>query len=411
MVTTLDGYPMARKGQAGRALGWALVGSVVGGITGWIALVTFAPVLAKLALKLGSAEYAALAFFGLTIVVSLSGGMLVRGILCAFIGIAISIVGLDPTTGADRWTFGTINLFQGISILPALIGLFAIPEIVFAMAGPQMRVAGSSNLKGMLPPWSEIVSRKWQLLRSSVIGVGVGIVPALGGNIGSLLAYDQERRIDPEGKNYGKGEVGGVIASEAANNGVTGGALIPLLTVGIPGDSVTAMLIGGLMIHGLQPGPQLFASSSGVIYAVLAAFLLANLMMFFISIVGYRYVVRILNVPKHLLYPALLLTTVVGTYALNKQIFDVGVMLVLGVVGVIATLARFPVYPIVLGLVLGPILESEARRALLISGGDWSVFLSRPVSALLIGLAVVALFGPVVMKFLKRRTKVAESVS
>lgn len=402
MVTTLDGNRMAKQGQAGRALGWALVASVVGGLVGWIALVTMAPLLAKLALNLGSAEYAVLALFGLTIVVSLSGGALAKGLLCALLGVGLSMIGLDPATGEDRWTFGTINLFQGISIMPALIGLFAIPEILTAIAAPGVQKRLDLERGQMVPSLREIATQKWNLLRSAMIGVGAGIVPALGGNIGSILAYDQSRRFEKDGAEYGTGRPGGVVASEAANNGVTGGALIPLLTVGIPGDSVTAMLIGGLMIHGLQPGPRLFEANSDIVYAVLAAFLIANVMMYLLSVVGYRYVVRVLNVPRHLLYPALLLMTVVGTYALNRQLFDVGLMLMLGALGFIATLARFPVYPIVLGLVLGPILESEMRRALLISGGEWSVFLTRPVSAVLLLLSIAAIFGPILARILRK---------
>ncbi|PMR77893.1 tripartite tricarboxylate transporter permease [Billgrantia endophytica] len=402
MVTTLDGHPMARQGLATRALGWALVASVVGSFVGWVALVTMAPVLARLALNLGSAEYAALALFGLTIVVSLSGSALAKGLLCALIGIALSMVGLDPTTGEDRWTFGTINLFQGISIMPALIGLFAIPEILMAIAAPGVQKRLNLERSRMIPTLGEMMMQKWNLLRSSIIGVGAGIIPALGGNIGSILAYDQSRRFEKDGAKYGTGRPGGIVASEAANNGVTGGALIPLLTVGIPGDSVTAMLIGGLMIHGLQPGPRLFEANGDIVYAILAAFLLATIMMYLLSVVGYRYVVRVLNLPRHVLYPALLLLTVVGTYALNRQIFDVGLMLALGALGFIATLARFPVYPIVLGLVLGPILESEMRRALLVSGGEWSIFLTRPVSAVLLLLSVMAIVGPIVVRYMQK---------
>ncbi|MBT53059.1 MAG: hypothetical protein CMF72_06640 [Mameliella sp.] len=406
MATTLDGYPMAKNGQSARALGWALIGSVFGGFVGWIALVTMAPMLARLALKLGSAEYAALSLFGLSIVVSLSQRALAKGLLCALLGLCLSMVGFDPLTGDDRWTFGTVNLFQGISFLPALIGLFAIPEILTAIATPNTKTDSQPNLDGMIPPLHEILQQKWNLIRSAVIGVGVGIIPAIGGSIASLLAYAQSQRFEKDGKEYGTGRPGGVVATETANNGVTGGALIPLFTVGIPGDAATAMLVGGLMIHGLQPGPQLFATNGAVIYTILAAFLIANVMMFFVSLYCYRYVIKILTFPKHMLYPGLLLMTVVGSFALNRQIFDVGMMLGLGLMGFVARLGGFPVYPIVLGLVLGPIIETETRRALLISGGDWSVFVSRPVSLVLIILTFAALFGPKLLS-LSRKPQLA----
>lgn len=397
VITTLDGYPMARNGQAARAYGWALTASVIGGLIAWIALVTIAPVLARLALKLGPAEYAATAFLAMTIIASLVPGRVLKGLLGAILGIGLSVVGLDQITGQSRWTFDTLELMRGITIMPALIGLLVIPELLSSLFEKAGHAKAPENLKGMLPSLREWKRQAVNNVRSALIGVGIGIVPALGGSVGSLIAYDQARRFDPERDRYGKGAPGGVVASEAANNGVTGGALIPLLTLGIPGDTVTAMLLGGLMIHGLQPGPRLFETSGDMVWAILATVLLANIVIIAVGLIGFRFFVRVLDVPRHLLTPALFVLAVVGTYSLANQWFDVVVMLCLGTAGFLLTLANFPVYPIVIGVILGPLLESELRRALVISGGDWTTFITRPVSAVILTVALAALFLPALL--------------
>ena len=397
VVTTIDGYPMARKGQAARAYGWALISSVVGGMIAWVALVTIAPALARLALRLGPAEYAATAFLGMTIIASIVPGSLVKGALAAVIGIGLSVVGLDQITGEARWTYGTLALMRGIDIMPALIGLLVVPELLSSLFGKEAHAKAPSTLKGMLPSFREWLGEAVNTVRSALIGVGIGIVPALGGSVGSLIAYDQAKRFAKDKAEYGKGAPGGVVASEAANNGVTGGALIPLLTLGIPGDTVTAMLLGGLMIHGLQPGPRLFDTSSEMVWAILASVFIANLAILAVGLIGFRGFVRVLDVPRHLLAPALFVLAVVGTYSLANQWFDVVIMLALGTMGYVATLAAIPVYPMVIGLILGPLLEAETRRALVIAGGDWSTFVTRPVSAVILAAALAALILPPIL--------------
>lgn len=403
VITTLDGHPMARNGQAAKAYGWALVASIVGGLVSWLCLVTLAPALARLALKLGPAEYAAVAFLAMTIIASLVPGQLLKGSLAVVIGLALSVVGLDQITGEGRWTFDTLALMRGIDMMPALIGLLVIPELLSSMFERHGKARVPYDLGNFLPTFREWSRQSINNVRSALIGVGIGIVPALGGSVGSLIAYDQAKRLDKNGDRYGKGEAGGVVASEAANNGVTGGALIPLLTLGIPGDTVTAMLLGGLTIHGLQPGPRLFETSGPIVWHILASILIANVLIIAVGIIGFRFFVRVLDVPRHLLIPALLLLAVVGTYALSNQVFDVIVMLALGAVGFLMMLASIPVYPAVIGVILGPLLESEMRRALVISGGDWSTFFTRPGSALILCVAVLVLFLPSFLAKLKRR--------
>ncbi|HET8728269.1 MAG TPA: tripartite tricarboxylate transporter permease, partial [Alphaproteobacteria bacterium] len=292
--------------------------------------------------------------------------------------------------------------------MPALIGLLVIPEVMGSLFEKKGRATAPASLKNMLPTFREFSGQAVNTVRSSIIGVATGIVPALGGSVASLIAYDQAKRFEPDGHLYGKGTPGGVVASEAANNGVTGGALIPLLTLGIPGDTVTAMLLGGLMIHGLQPGPRLFEASGDIVWSILATVLIANLVVVAVGLIGFRFFVKVLDVPRHLLAPALFVLAVVGTYSLANQWFDVVVMLCLGVSGFLLTLANVPVYPIVIGVILGPLLESEMRRALVISGGDWLTFVTRPGSATILAVALAALVLPTVLARLKRTDRHGE---
>jgi putative tricarboxylic transport membrane protein len=402
VVTTLDGFPMAQRGQALRAYGWALSASVCGGLVSWFCLAAIAPPLARLALRLGPAEYAMLALMGMTIIASITPGQTIKGLTGALIGVGLSTIGFDPIVGEARWTFNTLAMSQGISVMPAMIGFLVIPEILSSFGEQEQPYNTKINFRKILPPIVEMLRQKWNFLRSALIGVGIGIIPALGGNIAAIVSYDQAKRFDANGHNYGNGEPGGIIASEAANNGVTGGALIPLLTLGIPGDSVTAMLLGGLMIHGLQPGPLLFENSGPVVWTIIASLLISNII---IAVVGFWCIggfIQVLRVPKRLLSPCLLVLTIIGTYSLSNQIFDVIVMMCLGIFGFICLLANFPVYPIVIGIILGPILEAELRRALVISGGDWSIFLTRPGSVVFLVMTVIALVGPTAVKNWKK---------
>lgn len=410
VVTTIDGYPMAQQGRAAKALGWAATASFFGGFISWLILATVAPQVAKVALSFGPPEYAALALFGLMIIASVSGKSLVKGVISGLIGVWLSLFGVDPIMGDLRFTFGNVNLMSGIAVMPALIGFYAIPQILRGLSEEQtteMKTA-TLNLSDFIPSLKEVWRSKLNIIRSSVIGTIVGIIPATGGNIASFIAYDQAKRFSKRPEEYGKGCPDGVIASEAANNGVTGGAMIPLLTLGIPGDSVTAVLLGGLMIHGLQPGPQLFSKSPHIIMGIFTTLLIANIFMWLIQLVGIKFFVRILRVPNYFLAPMLVILAVVGSYALRNSLFDVGITLLLGLFGYLMLQGGFPMAPTVLGLVLGPMLESEIRRSLILSAGDWSIFFVRPISLLFIGLSVLIALT-VAVKSLKKG-KQAEQV-
>ena len=410
VVTTIDGYPMAQQGRAAKALGWAATASFFGGFISWLILATLAPQVAKFALSFGPPEYAALALFGLMIIASVSGKSLIKGVIAGLIGVWLSLVGVDPIMGDFRFTFGNVNLMSGVATMPALIGFYAIPQILQSLSEEQNRELHTTtlNLSDFIPSLKEVWRHKINIVRSSIIGTLVGIIPATGGNIASFIAYDQAKRFSKHPEEFGKGSTDGVIASEAANNGITGGAMIPLLTLGIPGDSVTAVLLGGLMIHGLQPGPQLFSKQPEIILGIFTTLLIANIFMWLIQLVGIKFFVQILKVPTYFLAPMLVILAMVGSFALRNNLFDVWITLLLGLFGYLMALAGFPMAPTVLGLVLGPMLESEIRRSLILSGGDWRVFIVRPISGLFIGLSLLIVLT-VAVKSYRQRKKAEEA--
>ena len=321
IVTCLDGHPMVQQGRGAEALGWAAFSSGWGSLVSWVLLVTISPLLARLCTSFGSPEYAALAFFGLTIIAAISGKSILKGVIAGIFGITLSFVGVDPIWGELRFTFGSIDLMGGISTIPAMIGLFSIPQILRSCTARDNARVDSKDLKlsKFVPSFREMWRQKWAILRASVIGVGIGIIPATGGNIGSFIAYDQAKRFSKHPETFGKGNYEGIIASEAANNGVCGGALVPMLTLGIPGDSVTAVLLGGLMIHGLRPGPALFSDTPDIVVGIFTTILVATIAMVLIQMVGIKLFVRILNIPVHYLSGILVVLSLVGSFALRSR--------------------------------------------------------------------------------------------
>ena len=393
IVTCLDGHPMVQQGRGAEALGWAAFSSGWGSLVSWVLLVTISPLLARLCTSFGSPEYAALAFFGLTIIAAISGKSILKGVIAGIFGITLSFVGVDPIWGELRFTFGSIDLMGGISTIPAMIGLFSIPQILRSCTARDNARVDSKDLKlsKFVPSFREMWRQKWAILRARVIGVGIGIIPATGGNIGSFIAYDQAKRFSKHPETFGKGNYEGIIASEAANNGVCGGALVPMLTLGIPGDSVTAVLLGGLMIHGLRPGPALFSDTPDIVVGIFTTILVATIAMVLIQMVGIKLFVRILNIPVHYLSGILVVLSLVGSFALRSNFFDVLLTLGIGLFGYFFVKAGFPSAPVVLGLVLGSMFEGEIRRALRLSSGNPSIFFTRPISCviLLMGVGVI----------------------
>ena len=393
-ATAIDGYPMARRGEAGRALGISISASFAGGMASFLCLFLIAPLLADVALSFRTPDMFALVLFGLTIICSFAARSLVKALLSAVLGLLIVTIGQDPVMGTARFTFGEVEMLGGIHFLTAMIGLFAIPQLVEnlapggALAAPVQRIA--PGWRAVLPSLADLRAIRLAVAMGSGLGAGLGIMPGVGGPIAAFIAYDYARRTSRRPEEFGKGSPEGVAAPEAANNGVTGGALIPMMTLGIPGDPVTAILIGALMIHGLAPGPLLFIERADFAYGIIFSFLWANVFGILIAFAGLRVLVRLLAMPKPLLMPLVAVLCVVGSYALANSFFDVMVMFLFGVLGLAMRWAGLPVVPLLLALVLGRQVEETLRVSLTGSQGDVTVFLTSPISLAFLLLSVVS---------------------
>ncbi|WP_340084306.1 tripartite tricarboxylate transporter permease [Siminovitchia sp. FSL H7-0308] len=382
IATTFDGYPMAQNGQAGKALGLAIVFSFLGGLLSIAALMLIAPPLAKLALHFGPMEYFAITMLALTLISSLSDGSIIKGMLGALLGMALALVGSAPIDSYPRLTFGISDLNAGFNLLPVLIGLFAVSEIIKISESKVGSLSGNiliDKIKGFGFSVKEFSGQLWNFLRSSLIGIGIGILPGIGGGTANIVAYAAAKNRSKTPEKFGKGMPDGVVASESSNNAAVGGALVPLMALGIPGDTVTAMLIGGLVIHGIQPGPLFFTQNTDIVYGIFAALIIANIMMIVLLFFGMRAFINILSVPRHLLLPIIIVLCAVGAFAENNRIFDMGSLLFFGVVGYLLIKAQFPITPIILGFILGPIAETNLRRGLMATQGDFLPFLTSPI--------------------------------
>lgn len=409
-ATALDGHAMTKQGKAGKALGYAAIASGVGGLISVLMLILIAPQLAGVALNFSAPEMFGLALFGLSIISSISGGSVLKGLIAGVFGILISTIGMDPMTSYPRFTYDQLSLLNGFSFIPVMIGLFAVSEALVIMEG---EIGGGDKIKKIianyvLPKWNELKRLWFSMIRSGFIGTIIGIIPGAGADIAAFVSYNEGKRFlkKEEIETYGKGNPKGIVSAEAANNGVTGGAMIPLLTLGIPGDAVAAILLGALVVQGIQPGPQLFATSGELVYTLFAGMIIANILMVIFGISGIRLFVKILLVPKKMLAPLILILSTIGAYAISNNIFDVFTMLVAGIIGYFMKKYGFPASPIVLALILGPMAESEFRRSLVMSEGSYSIFLERPIALGFIIVAVLSLILPLVWGKLKKNKKV-----
>lgn len=426
-ATALDGYPLVARGQAGRALGMAVSASFCGGLFSALCLFLIAPRLADLALQFRSADLFSLVFLGLTIICSFASRSWIKGLLSAAIGLAIVTIGQDPVMGTARFTFGDTNLLSGVHFLTALIGLFAIPQLIENLrgigpgdrggprrpGGPGGAVdfggpgspggrngssssdgaapgAGSIGFRQLLPAIADLRRIRLPVGIGSVVGTFLGILPGAGGPIAAFISYDYAKKTTRRRDRFGRGAVEGVAAPEAANNAVTGGALIPMMTLGIPGDPVTAILIGALLAHGLAPGPLLFVEQADFAYGLMFSFFWANVFNLLIALAGLRLLVKVVAAPRTLLMPAVAILCVVGAWSLRNSLFDVYVMFGFGLLGLAMKWLDMPVVPLLLALVLGRQLEENLRIALTGSQGDVTVFFTSPFSALFLGLSVVS---------------------
>lgn len=408
IATTFDGFPMAQRGEGRLALSLATIASVFGGLFSVIVLLLLAPPLARVALAFGPPEYFWLAILGFTLIASLSEGNLLKGLMGACIGLLIAFVGSAVIGGDMRFTFGQPALVGGVHVVVALIGLFCIP-VVLDMASrpdPHLRLADGGDGPGLRAALVAVRGQKANLVRSAGIGTLVGALPAAGGAIASLLAYSEARRSAPDPDAFGKGAPGGIIASEAANNGTVGGGFIPTLVLGIPGTPPDAIILGALMVHGVRIGPNLFTEHSTIVYTFIFGLMIATIIMLPVGLLIGRYAFGLIaSIPKTALVPGVLLMTVLGTYAIHASLVDVMLMLGLGLVGWFLQRAGFPPAPIVLGVVLGAIAEQGFVQSVLIgtaAGNVWGVFFGRPIALGIIALILLGLIGPMLLRRRKR---------
>ncbi|MCB1909549.1 MAG: tripartite tricarboxylate transporter permease [Rhodocyclaceae bacterium] len=410
VATTFDGHPMAARGEAGRALSISIVYSFLGGMFSLLVLFFIAPPLASVALQFGPYEYFSIAVFSLTMVAGLSGGSLTKGLIAATLGMSIAFIGMAPITAFPRFTFGFNALDDGIGLLPALIGLFAVSQLLEDAEernDPGTGTAANYRMKGLGFTMKEFVANTGNFLRSSAIGTGIGILPGLGAAICNLIAYGVAKNRSKEPEKFGTGVMDGIVASETSNSASTGGAMVPLLTLGIPGDNTTAILLGGFMIHGITPGPLLFDSEGALVYGVFTALMVANLFMLFAMFGGMRFFVRILAVPKHILLPVIMALCVVGAYGINNRLFDVWTMLAFGLIGWLMKKAALPVTPLLLGFILGPIIEVNLRRGLMKSHESVMPFVTEPISGVILLLTVLVVGYTALKEYRKFRGEAA----
>lgn len=406
MMTTFDGYPLAEQGKARRALGLGISASLVGGVVGWLFLVMLTGPLATLSLKLGPFEFFALTLTALVLIATVSGDSLLQGLFSGVFGMLLAVPGVNPATGVPRWTGGFTELEDGFKLLPVLIGLFAIAQVITEVGTNEpvreSGAAGSKDSSRIMLAGGEYLANAWNLIRSSLIGVFVGILPGVGANIGSVVAYSAAKAMSMTPEKFGSGSEEGIIASEAANNATVGGALIPLIAMGIPGSVIDAILIGALTIHGLQPGPMLMEQNPDAVNMMMATILMANVFMFVFMLAASPWLAKLAAVPKGFLVPTIVTFCVIGSFALANRMFDVWVMLGFGAVGLLLNRLRIPVAPFVIGFVLAPIAEEHIIEGLMQSGGSWWPLFTRPVAFVMLLSATSIMAITVLARLLAR---------
>lgn len=397
VATCFDGHPMVKKGQAAKALGVGVVFSFIGTVFSTILLMFIAPQIARVAINFGPMQFFAIAIFSLTMIATLSSGNMIKGIMAGVIGFMFSTVGTDSIEGMARFTFGNTALKGGFDMLAVMVGLFAVGEIIAAaqtsrhndeelMAQPSMK-----GVKGFGFSLKEFNSQWINALRSAAIGMGIGILPGIGGGTSNVLAYTVAKNYDKHPEEFGTGRIDGLVASETANNATIGGAMVPLLTLGIPGDTTTAMLLGALTLHGLTPGPLLFQNQADVVYGIFAAMLVCSVIMLFMEFFGLRVFVKLLSIPKYILLPCVFVLCTIGAYALKNNMSQVIACLVFGAIGFAFKKFDVPTTPFILGFILGPLAEVNYRRGMISNKGNFMPFLTNPISAVFLAIAVIVI--------------------
>ncbi|WFA08069.1 tripartite tricarboxylate transporter permease [Tissierella sp. Yu-01] len=395
IATCFDGRPMALKGEAGKAIGVGIVFSAIGTILSIAALIFVAPQLAKLTIKFGPWEYFAVTLFSLTLIASLAGKSIIKGLIAGVLGMMFATIGLAPVDSVSRFTFGSIELSSGFDVLTVLVGLYAISEVINTAgslgSNKNMEVNTNFKIKGFGFSLSEFKSQTINCLRSTLIGIGIGILPGIGGSTSNILAYSVAKNQSKYPEKFGTGIIDGVVASETANNATIGGAMIPLLTLGIPGDGVTAMLLGGFVLHGIQPGPLIFTNNASVVYGVFAAMVIATIAMLIFEFLGIRLFVKVLSVPKNILLPMIIILCSVGAFALNNRAFDILAVILFGIVGYLLNKFEYPLPPFILGFVLQETFEINLRRGLQYAQGNIFAIFNQPIAVVFVCGALISL--------------------
>ena len=400
-TTCLDGYPLAQRGEAGRALGMAAVSSTIGGIISVLCLMAAAPLLAGAAYKFAPPEYFALTVFGLSMLASIGEESSIKSIMSGAFGVLLATVGIDLLTTVERFTFGMNELTEGIGFVPVMIGVFGIAELL-AQAGQLGIVRERITLRAIQLPSKADYQKTWKaILRSSGIGTFIGILPAEGATIASMIGYNEAKRWSKTPEEFGKGSIEGIAGSEAANNSATGGAMVPTLALGIPGSPTAAVILAGLMVHGLRPGPTMFTEQSTFVFAIFWSMLLVNVLFFFVGLFGARIFARATLIPLTILWPMVFLFSIVGAYALDQSMIDVWIALIFGVIGYLMRRYGFSVVSLAIGLILGGMLEKRLGQSMVMLDEQWWLIATRPLSLFFLVLTVLALAGPFLLKKLK----------
>jgi putative tricarboxylic transport membrane protein len=395
-ATVLDGYPMAQKGEAGMALSIAVIASVAGGLLSGVCLIFLSPELAKLALQFRAPEFFTLAVFGLTIIAGATAKNILKGLIVGVVGVFLSRIGVDEIWGTTRYTFGTDFLMSGLSLLPALVGLFAFSQVFYDLAKAiKGEVVPKQNIGKILPTkayWKRIAV---PILVGSVIGITIGIIPGTGGAIACFLSYDLIKRFHRNKDEWGTGVPEGIAAPESANNGTTGGAMIPMLSLGVPGDSVTAVMLGALMLVGVRPGPMLFVEHIESVYTLFSAFMLMQIIILILGLGGIKVWPKILDIPQNILTPLIVIACFLGSYTLANSLNDALTALIFGIIGYFMQKYGYPAPPLILGLILGPMTEANLNRALIVSEGSWMFLFDSPISTAFVAFSLLSLIVPI----------------
>jgi putative tricarboxylic transport membrane protein len=406
IMTSLDGHPLSKRGKAGLAIGMATAASVIGGIFSVFILAAFSPVLANMALKFKSLEIFGVALFGISVIAYVSPGSTLKGIMAGMFGLLLATIGFDPNTGAARFAFGSNNLLGGVDFVSVMIGLFGMAEMLANIEKTKAERDIGFLQDKVTKTWDAfqfIPKLKAVLLRSSLVGVIIGAIPGAGGTIAAISAYGLQKRISKHRHLMGKGSLEGIAAPEASNNACTGGAMTPLLALGIPGDAVTAILIGAFIIHGIVPGPMMYTANPEMVSAIFIGMFLANIFILLIGMPGAKYISRLLKIPSQILNALIIALCIIGTFAVKNSLFDIGVMLAFGVIGYLMSKGKVPKAPIVLALVLGPLMEENIRRWANLAEGNYrhefvNAVLTNPVTLTMVIATLVILVLPIVSR-------------